>query len=204
MKKIVCIVCLLLFCNFVYADVDIKFINDAETYLNSITGLKGGFTQIANGKTETGIFSMLRPGKIRLDYKNTPIQLISDGDDLYFYDKSLDQITTVPLTSTPAGILVRKHIDLQHADIVVSETQNMKDDFSLKLYLKNQEELGYMLVNFSKKPIKLTSWHVIDATGNDTYVKFDGLKTKTTFDQNYFQISRHKTISTSDGDAFYE
>ena len=75
---------------------------------------------------------MLRPGRVRLDYKNMPVQLMADGADLYFYDKSLDQITTVPLTSTPAGILVRKKIDLQNADIHVIDTTESKDTFTLK------------------------------------------------------------------------
>ena len=147
---------------------------------------------------------MLRPGRVRLDYKNAPIQLIADGKDLYFYDKSLDQITTVPLTSTPAGILVRKRIDLQNADINVSETFNNKNSFTLKMNLRDQEGLGYMVVNFDKKPIKLNSWSVVDATGNKTDVMFSNLKSKTDFGKNYFQLSRHKTVNTNGGDDFYD
>ena len=101
------------------ASVDSKLVTNAEKYLNSITGLNGTFVQTANGKNQSGNFAMLRPGRVRLDYDNMPIQLIADGQDLYFFDKSLDQITTVPLTSTPAGILIRKNIDLKNADISV-------------------------------------------------------------------------------------
>ena len=136
-----------------FADVDSGVVKSAEKYLNSITGLTGDFVQTANGKQEKGTFSMLRPGRVRLDYKNMPIQLISDGQDLYFFDKSLDQITTVPLTSTPAGILIRKNIDLQNADINVVETIDNKNTFSLNLNLRGQEGLGNMTVVFNKKPI---------------------------------------------------
>nr|MBQ0091389.1 outer membrane lipoprotein carrier protein LolA [Candidatus Enterousia merdequi] len=186
------------------ASVDKNLIVSAEKYLNSISGLDGEFTQIANGKQEQGHFSMLRPGRVRLDYKNAPIQLISDGKDLYFYDKSLDQITTVPLTSTPAGILVRKKIDLQNADIKVIETSDDKNTFSLKMVLRDKEGLGNMLVVFDKKPVKLNSWSVVDATSATTDVSFNGLKTKTDFGKNYFQLSRHKTVSTNGGDDFYD
>ena len=133
-----------------------------------------------------------------------PVQLISDGDDLYFFDKSLDQITTVPLTSTPAGILVRKNIDLQNEDINVVETISGQDTFSMKLNLKGQEGLGYMTVVFDNNPVKLSSWSVVDATGAKTDVVFNGLKTKTNFGRDYFQIERHKTISTSGGDDYYD
>jgi len=204
MKKIISLLFGLFFCFNANAVIDKNLITSAEKYLNSVTGLQGGFTQVSNGKKQTGVFSMLRPGRVRLDYKNAPIQLISDGKDLYFYDKSLDQITTVPLTSTPAGILVRKKIDLQNADINVFETSADKNTFTLKMNLKDQEGLGHMDVVFDKSPVKLKSWSVVDATSTKTDVVFSDLKTKTDFGKNYFQLSRHKTASTNDGDDFYD
>lgn len=187
-----------------HAAVDNNLVNSAEKYLNSITGLSGEFIQTASGKQQRGTFAMLRPGQVRLDYRNMPVQLIADGRDLYFFDKSLDQITTVPLTSTPAGILIRKHIDLKNADINVVETTTTDKTFALKMNLRGQEGLGNMTVVFDKKPVKLNSWSVVDATGATTDVAFSGLKPKTDFGKNYFQISRHKTVSTSGGDDFYD
>ncbi len=186
------------------AAVDASLVTRAEKYLNSVTGLTGDFIQTAGSRNDKGTFSMLRPGRVRLDYDNMPIQLISDGQDLYFFDTSLDQITTVPLTSTPAGILVRKNIDLKNADINVVETVDANRTFSLKLNLRGQEGLGYMTVVFDKNPVKLNSWSVVDATGAKTDVVFSGLKTKTNFERDYFQIQRHKSVSTSGGDAFYD
>ena len=186
------------------AAVDNNLVNSAEKYLNSITGLSGEFIQTASGKQQRGTFAMLRPGRVRLDYRDMPVQLIADGRDLYFFDKSLDQITTVPLTSTPAGILIRKHIDLKNADINVVETNATDKTFALKMNLRGQEGLGHMTVVFDKKPVKLNSWSVVDATGATTDVAFSGLKPKTDFGKNYFQISRHKTVSTSGGDDFYD
>lgn len=187
-----------------FASVDDSLVLRAEKYLNSITGLAGDFVQTNNGKSERGTFSMLRPGRVRLDYKNMPVQLMADGSDLYFYDKSLDQITTVPLTSTPAGILVRRKINLRTADINVVETKSGKDSFSLKMNLRGQEGLGNMTVVFDKNDTKLKSWSVVDAVGNKTDVVFNNLKPKTNFAKNYFQIQRHKTVSTSGGDDFYD
>lgn len=204
LKKIVLSICCVFLSVSAFADIDSKLITSAEKYLNSITGLTGDFIQTSNGRQEKGVFSMLRPGRVRLDYNNMPVQLISDGHDLYFFDKSLDQITTVPVTSTPAGILVRKNIDLKNADINVVETNDFKNTFSLKLNLRGQEGLGHMTVVFDKKPIKLNSWSVVDATGATTDVMFRGLTEKTKFAKDFFQISRHKTINTNDGDDFYE
>jgi len=187
-----------------YAAVDNALIGRAEKYLNGITGLTGDFVQTSGTRVDRGVFSMLRPGRVRLDYDNMPVQLIADGKDLYFFDKSLDQITTVPLTSTPAGILIRKNIDLRNADINVVETKSDEKTFSLKMNLRGQEGLGHMTVVFDSKPVKLNSWSVVDATGAKTDVKFSELKPKTNFGKNYFQIGRHKTVSTSKGDDFYD
>ena len=204
MRKVICAIFICLFAFTANAVVDAKLVANAEKYLNSITGLTGTFVQTANGKQETGVFSMMRPGRVRLDYDNMPVQLIADGQDLYFFDKSLDQITTVPITSTPAGILIRKNINLVNADINVVETTDYKNSFALKLNLKGQEGLGNMTVVFDKNPVKLNSWTVVDATGATTDVAFRGLKEKTNFGKNYFQIQRHKTISTSGGDDYYD
>lgn len=203
MKKIIISIFMLCFPLLANASVDTALVDRAEKYLNSIGGLSGDFIQTANGRQQHGTFAMLRPGRVRLDYNDAPIQLISDGRDLYFFDKSLDQITTVPLTSTPAGILVRKNIDLTNADINVVETSDNGSTFSLQMNLRGQEGLGNMTVVFDKQPTKLNSWTVVDATGAKTDVVFQNLKPKNNFDKNYFQIGRHKTISTS-GDSFYD
>lgn len=204
MRKALFAIIGIFFAGIANAAVDSSLVASAEKYLNSITGLSGTFVQTANGKQEKGEFSMLRPGRVRLDYDNMPVQLIADGKDLYFFDKSLDQITTVPLTSTPAGILIRENIDLRNADINVVETQSMDDTFSLKMNLKGQEGIGNMTVVFDKSPVKLNSWTVIDATGAKTDVAFQNLKPKTNFASDYFQIQHHRTISTSGGDSFYD
>lgn len=203
MKKIFVVIFSLFISFAANAAADKKLVQNAEKYLNSVTGLSGDFIQTSNGKSAKGVFSMLRPGRVRLDYANARIQLISDGADLYFFDKSLDQITTVPLSSTPAGILVRKKIDLQNADIVVSDTVDGGDTFALTMHLRDNQGLGHMTVVFDKNPVKLKSWTVTDATGVSTDVVFRNLKPKTDFGKNYFQIGRHKTISNAGSDDFY-
>lgn len=204
MQKIFVAVIGILLCVNANAAVDSELVAAAQKYLNSITGLAGGFVQTANGEQQRGNFAMLRPGRVRLDYDNMPVQLISDGTDLYFYDKSLEQITTVPLTSTPAGILVRQNIDLENADINVMETNRDKDTFSLKMNLRGQEGIGNMTVVFNSNPVQLNAWSVVDATGAKTDVVFYDLQTKTNFGNDYFQIQKHRTVSTSGGDAFYD
>ena len=203
-KKILGFFAIVFMCGAAHAAVDDALVRRAEKYLNSITGLSGDFTQNSGGHRQMGNFAMMRPGRVRLDYKDAPIQLIADGQDLYFFDRSLDQITTIPLTSTPAGILVRKNIDLHNADINVVDTVDAGKTFSLKMNLRGQEGVGNMTVTFNANPVRLNSWTVVDATGATTDVTFGTLKEKTDFGKDYFQINRHKTVSTSAGDSFYD
>ena len=81
MRKFLFAIFAIIFCVSANAAVDKKLVDQAEKYLNSITGLNGNFVQTANGKQQAGVFSMLRPGRVRLDYDNMPVQLISDGSD---------------------------------------------------------------------------------------------------------------------------
>lgn len=182
------------------AAVDSALVAAAQTYLNNITGLAGDFMQTANGKKANGTFSLFRPGRVRLDYKNQPVQLISDGDDLYFYDRDLDQITTVPMESTPAGIIARKNIKLSGADIIVSDTNADKNTFSMTMHIKDADGLGNMRVVFNRDPVALRAWTVTDASGNKTDVKFSELKTKTDFPKNFFSVPKKQGRA---GDEYY-
>ena len=86
----------------------------------------------------------------------------------------------------------------------MSDTFEEKNSFALNMYMRDNKGLGHMTVVFDKKPVKLKSWSVVDATSAKTDVAFNDLKTKTDFGKNYFQLSRHKTVSTNDGDDFYD
>ena len=73
-KRILSFIMCLCVCGVAHAAVDGGLVASAENYLNSITGLNGTFVQNANGKQNRGTFSMLRPGRVRLDYDDMPVQ----------------------------------------------------------------------------------------------------------------------------------
>ncbi|MDR0449317.1 MAG: outer membrane lipoprotein carrier protein LolA [Rickettsiales bacterium] len=204
-KKILVIVAALA-ANPVFAGVDSRLVERAENYLGDITGLEGGFVQRTEGggAGDRGKFYMLRPGKLRLDYDKTPIQLISDGSNMFFFDKSLDQLTTIPTSSTPASILTRKNIDLTGADIKVVGTEKSKNGFSLTMILKDNPGLGEMRVVFLDNPVMLEGWELTDATGSRTIVELKDLKTRANFPKGFFNVQRNKTPGASGGDSWYE
>lgn len=107
-------------------------ISDARTNLNRFFGevnsMQGSFTQQVYSKKEVvidtanGQLFLTRPGKFRWVYINPePQEIISDGRNVWVYDKDLDQVTVKPLTqameSTPAAILMHKTVPDKHFQI---------------------------------------------------------------------------------------
>jgi len=89
-----------------------------KTFVASTKSAKGEFTQqqqrkSANGKAtpaSSGSFVFARPGKFIWNYQKPYEQLLqADGDQLYIYDKDLNQVTVKKLGnalgSSPAAIL---------------------------------------------------------------------------------------------------
>jgi outer membrane lipoprotein carrier protein len=89
-----------------------------KSFVATTKSARGEFTQqqlrqSANGKpavTSTGTFVFARPGKFIWQYQKPYEQLLqADGDQLYIYDKDLNQVTVKKLGnalgSSPAAIL---------------------------------------------------------------------------------------------------
>ncbi len=204
MKKILTVL-LALVMTPAFAEIDKQLVDRAEKYLNGIAGMDGDFTQkTSDGQKDSGKFSLMRPGKIRLDYKKAPIQLISDGDDVYFYDQSLDQITTIAVSATPASVLVRKTIDLTNADLKVVDTKMNGSSYDVTLVMRENPGLGKMTVTFDLGNNTMLGWVVNDATGLVTTVNLKNLKTVKSFPKNFFELKRQKTYGHEQRDSYYD
>src|SRR5438876_2913695 len=74
-----------------------------QQYLNGIKTMSARFTQYSDGGTADGVFYVQRPGNMRFEYDApTPYMLLANGTWVIYYDKSLDQVTYLPINSTPA------------------------------------------------------------------------------------------------------
>ena len=94
-----------------------------EDYLSQLQTLKARFLQISSdGGFAEGDLFISRPGKMRIDYDPPmPILIVADGRFLVFYDEELDQISYVPLGSTPASILTRDNVSFTGGDLIVTD-----------------------------------------------------------------------------------
>ena len=158
-----------------------------ETYLNNARTFTADFEQIdSNGKLSHGKFYLSRPGKLRLQYTDpTPLTITADGQFLIHHDPSTKEITTMAISETPAEFILRQKISFDE-DITVIQFQEEGNSYKVTLARSNAAETGTLTLKFSKKPLHLVQWIVIDSQGLDTTVNLMNLKSNTKIDQNLF------------------
>ncbi len=157
---------------FVLTPADQTLISQVETYLNKQTGLTANFLQVAaDGSTRTGKAWLERPGKMRFEYDPPDKQLLVAGFGLLvYYDPQLDQTTNIPLGSTPLGILLAEHVNLNSAGVVVTNMQVQPGEDDITLIRKDKAGAGSLTLVFGTNPLELRQWVVVDAQGRQTRV----------------------------------
>lgn len=158
-----------------------------ETYLNNARTLTADFEQIDNnGKLSHGKFYLSRPGKLRLQYIDpTPLKIIADGQFLIHHDPSTKEITTMAISETPAEFILRQHIRFDEG-VKVIQFEEEGNTYKVKLAKNKAAETGTLTLKFSKNPLKLVQWIVIDSQGLDTTVNLTNLKTNILVDPTLF------------------
>jgi outer membrane lipoprotein-sorting protein len=159
----------------------------AETYLNGITSLKSDFIQTADsGQSVRGTFTLLRPGRMRIDYA-PPVEnfIVADGKFVYFWDAEVKEQQNAPIGSTLADFLLREKITLSGD---VKTTQVARDDGLLEITLVQAKDpgLGSLTLVFEEAPFGLRKWRVLDAQGKLTEVALQNPEFGVKLDANQF------------------
>src|ERR1700688_1955679 len=151
---------------------DQALISQVENYLNDQKGLTANFLQVAaDGSTRTGKAWLQRPGKMRFEYDHADNQLLVAGYGLLVYhDPQLNQTTNIPLSSTPLGILLSQHVDLETGGVVVTNIQHQPGEDDITVIRRGKPAAGSLTLVFSTNPLELRQWVVDDAQGRQTRV----------------------------------
>lgn len=161
-----------------------------EAYLNGIRTLKARFLQIApDGSTSEGTAWLQRPGRMRFQYDPpSPLLLIAGSGLVVFRDTQLDQVTNIPLSSTPLGLLLRAHIALS-GDVTVNDVTRLPGQIQITLARTGSPGEGSLTLIFSDTPLTLREWAVTDAQGKQTRVTLFNVELGGTFDQELFNVA---------------
>ena len=143
-----------------------------EEYLNRISTVRAEFVQqSSNGEHARGQLYLARPGRLRIDYQPpVPVLVVADGTFLIYYDRRLEQVSYVPLASTPASILLDDRISLAEDSLVVTGYERAGNLILVTVARADNPGEGSITLGFKENPLQLAEWSVTDAQGIVTLV----------------------------------
>lgn len=147
-----------------------------ERYLNRIKTMQARFLQVSSdGDYSEGNLYFSKPGKMRLEY-DAPKQvlIVSDGVNLAYVDKELEQASYFDLESTQASILLRDVISFSAGDVIITAFERGPGVLRMTLIKGNDPLEGNITLIFSDRPLGLKKWTVTDAQGIVTNVSLLG------------------------------
>jgi len=167
---------------------DLSDIARVEDYLNATTTMKARFIQMAStGETSEGDIMLWRPGRLRIDYDPpSPVVITSNGLFLVFHDTELEQMTHIPLASTPAGILVAESVSLNGEGLEVTEIRRGAKTMEVSVIERDDPYAGRITLVFTDRPLQLQRWIVLDAQGVTTNFALIGAQAGVTFEPELF------------------
>jgi outer membrane lipoprotein-sorting protein len=150
---------------------DKALISQVETYLNGLNALTANFLQVAaDGSTRSGKAWLQRPGKMRFEYDPPDPQLLVAGFGLLVYhDPQLGQTTNIPLSATPLGILLAKHVVL-NGGVTVTHIERNPGEIDITLIRTGKPAQGSLTLVVGTNPLELRQWQVLDAQNQTTRV----------------------------------
>tara|TARA_Y100000588_G_C14223212_1_gene911978 strand:- start:315 stop:899 length:585 start_codon:yes stop_codon:yes gene_type:complete len=169
--------------------LDDQLIYQLENYLNKFNNISSQFIQSSpNGKQESGIILISKPGKLRIEYKNdSKLLIIADGKWLHYFDIDLNEIQSVVIEKSPAWILLKGKINLKK-DFNVQKLSKNKGKITLTLTDKNIENIKKVELIFSSTPLKLKKWIITDNQEGETIVALINTKKVKRFSSKTFKL----------------
>ena len=165
-------------------------VSPIEAYLVGLQSAQGRFRQTnPNGSTQTGVFYLAKPGRIRFEYDQPKgAMVIADGSWVGVFDpKSNCNPTRYPLDKTPLSLLLRSRLSLTEPGLVLGATRDSNGTDITVVDPKAPND-GRMVMSFSDDPVQLRAWEVTTKTGQRTRVALTDLSTGISVDPSLFNI----------------
>jgi outer membrane lipoprotein-sorting protein len=134
-----------------------------EAFVNGITTVEARFVQMSsNGGYARGTLYLSRPGRMRFEYEPPlPYLLVSDGTFFIYVDKELEQVTYLPLSQTPAHLLLRENFSLSEG-LILTGFKEEGSVIKVEVADSSEPDLGRVTLTFNRNPLSLKSWTVLD------------------------------------------
>ncbi len=170
---------------------DQGWVSRIEDTLGKVTTLQARFRQTAaDGSVTAGTATLDRPGRMRFDYdKPSPLLLVANDGRVVFQDRSVDQVTTLPLDRTPLGLLLRPEFKLS-GDVTVTGFEHRDGQIRVQLVRTQSAGEGSLTLVFSDAPLALLGWSVVDAQGRTTTIALSDVHLGGTVSQSLFVLPK--------------
>lgn len=167
-----------------------------QAYLNRIKTLRAQFLQASsNGQVAKGDLYLSRPGRLRIEYEPpVPILIVADGTFLIYHDRELNQVSYIPLGSTPAGILLQDRIVLTGGDLTITGFERENGTVQITLVRADNPHEGSLTLVFTDDPLTLRKWTVTDAQGTVTHVSLVQASFGVPLDPKLFRFRNPKIL----------
>ena len=172
---------------------DREVVAKVEQSLNAIRTLQSHFVQVSsNGGVAEGELYLSRPGKLRINYvPPTKMQLVVQGGQLIQVDLKLGTLTFIPLSRTPAAVLVKDDIKLDR-DVTVTGVARGGGLVRVGMIRPGKEDEGALTMSFNESDLALRQWSVVDAQGVETRVTLTDPQVNGPLDPKVFDFDRSK------------
>ena len=170
-----------------------------EDYLNGITTLRARFQQYSEGGGVVfGNIYIRRPGKMRVEYEPpVPVVLVADGLLVSYYDSELDQLSQLPISSTPAWFLLRSPISLSDG-ITVTALDKRPGALRVTMYQTSEPDAGSVDLIFADDPLELRQWKITDAAGKEARIGLFDLRLGGELPNELFATPRQRMRGSKD------
>ncbi|HTR07113.1 MAG TPA: outer membrane lipoprotein chaperone LolA [Paraburkholderia sp.] len=160
-------------------------------------------TAVLNAKTSSGTFVFSRPGKFIWSYEKPYQQLLqSDGENLYVYDKDLNQVTERKLGgalgASPAAILFGSN-DLEK-NFTLSDA-GVKNGIDWLELIPKSKDTQFKSVGIGFRDGNLEAMELHDVFGNVTLLTFSNIEKNPSLPASTFKFVRPKGADVITGGA---
>jgi len=171
------------------SDQDRADIGRVETYLNALRTLTARFVQVSEqGGVAEGRIYLQRPGRLRLEYADpVPLLVVAARGQIIQHDKQLKQTTYLPLSSTPAAILLRETVALS-GSVTVTAVERGAGSLRVTIVQTEDPRAGRLTLVFAERPLQLSNWVVVDGQGATTRVALSEIQNGTPIPAQLFEF----------------
>lgn len=167
------------------------WVDRIETSLAETKSFQARFEQLTeqDGRS-VGTVLLERPGRMRFSYDPpSPLLLVANDGRVVFQDRSIGQITTIPLDHTPLGLLLRPNPRFS-GDVSILGYEQHGSEIQLRVTRTENPGEGEMTLFFSTRPLGLKGWTVLDAQGHRTVVHFSDARTGVSIPESSFDLPK--------------